>query len=77
MSATAKLRTGLQAALCWHRLQDPSFFQNGAQKLLAVLHGALFARSSTAIAGAEIAETRRALRPVGETAKIRTGLLSS
>jgi hypothetical protein len=60
MSETAKLRTGLPAPLCWHCLQASRFFQNGAQKLLAVFHGALFAQSSIPRGGAEtagIAET--------------------
>jgi hypothetical protein len=55
MGETAKRRTRLPAVLCSHCLQDPSFFLNGAQKLAGGIHGALFAASSIAIGGAEIA----------------------
>src|SRR5262249_23580238 len=58
-------------ARCWRCLHDPSFFQNGAQKLAAGFRGVLLACSSIAGGGAEIAEiaeTPLAMHPLGERA---------
>ena len=78
MHASAKYRTELPERSCWHCLQDFEFV--GGVVPRNCLAAALIARRRIGDGGAEtaeIAETLLAVHPVGETAKIRTGLAVS
>jgi hypothetical protein len=63
-AVTTPSAQALQAMSCWHCLQGPSFFRNGAQKLAGILRAAVSGRSSIAKENAEMSEMSEIPRAV-------------